>query len=114
MRSRNKTSLSAGLLLSVLLPIASFAAPADLGRFFQQGKLRALIFSGRNNHDWRTTTPFLKKLLMDTRRFDVRVCEEPAGTTADTLAPYDLLVVDYGGPRWGEITEKAVESFAGS
>ena len=79
--------------------------------FFQPGKIRVLIFSGRNNHDWRTTTPFLRKILVNSGRFDVRVEEEPAGITAATLAAYDVLVLDYEGPRWGEITEKAVENF---
>jgi type 1 glutamine amidotransferase len=79
--------------------------------FFQPGKIRVLIFSGRNNHDWRTTTPFLRKLLVDSGRFDVRVEEEPAGVTSATLAAYDVLVLDYEGPRWGDVTEKAVEDF---
>ena len=76
--------------------------------------LNVLIFSGRNNHDWRTTTPFIKKLLLETGRFDVRVNEEPAGTTAKTLEAYDVLVLDYNGQRWGEVTEKAVEEFVKS
>jgi len=76
--------------------------------------IRALIFSGRNNHDWRVTTPFMRKVLEDTGRFQVRVTEEPAGTTAGTLGGYDVLVLDYNGPRWGEATEKAVEAFVRS
>ncbi|MBM3749268.1 MAG: ThuA domain-containing protein, partial [Acidobacteria bacterium] len=76
--------------------------------------IRVLIFSGRNNHDWRTTTPFLKKTLADTGRFEVRVTEEPAGVTEATLAAYDVLVLDYNGPRWGAATEKAVEAFVRS
>ena len=76
--------------------------------------MRVLILSGHNNHDWRTTTPYLQKLLADSGRFDVRVEEEPAGVTAATLANYDLLVVDYQGPRWGEVTEKAVADFVRS
>ena len=83
----------------------------DSLRFFQPGKLRVLILSGRNNHDWRTTTPSLRKILVDSGRFDVRVEEEPGGITAATLAAYDVLVVDYQGPRWGEVTEKAVVDF---
>lgn len=79
--------------------------------FFQPGKIRVLILSGRNNHDWRSTTPFLRKTLVDSGRFDVRVEEEPTGITAATLAAYDVLVVDYAGPRWGEVTEQAVENF---
>ena len=81
---------------------------------FQPGRVRVLIFSGRNNHDWRTTTPFLKKVLVDSGRFDVRIEEEPAGVTDATLAAYDALVLDYDGPRWGEATEKAVEGFVKS
>jgi type 1 glutamine amidotransferase len=108
---------------SVLLPIlagvlfslftASSAEPvADrLAPFYQPGKLRALILSGRCNHDWRTTTPFLRRLLVETGRFDVRVAEAVDGLTSVTLAPYDVLVMDYGGPRWPEVTEKAVEDF---
>jgi len=79
--------------------------------FFQEGKLRVLLLSGRNNHDWRTTTPFLRQLLVDTGRFDVRVVEEPAGLTAQTLAVYDLVVSDYCGPRWGAATEQALVDF---
>jgi type 1 glutamine amidotransferase len=83
-------------------------------RLFRPGSIRVLILSGRNNHDWRTTTPFLRTLLLDAGRFDVRVCEEPAGLTAESLSPYDVLVVDYCGPRWGGTTENAVESFVRS
>ncbi|MDW8352889.1 MAG: ThuA domain-containing protein [Bryobacterales bacterium] len=81
---------------------------------FQAGKLRALIFSGRNNHDWRESTPFLRQLMVASGRFDVRVIEEPAGLTAETLAAYDVIVLDYNGPRWGAATERAVEEFVRS
>jgi type 1 glutamine amidotransferase len=73
--------------------------------------VRTLIFSGRNNHDWRTSTPYLKQLLEKAGRFEVRVIEEPAGLTAATLKNYDVLVLDYQGPRWVGGTEKAVEDF---
>jgi type 1 glutamine amidotransferase len=76
--------------------------------------VRALIFSGQNNHDWRTTTPYLRKLLTDSGRFDVRVEEEPAGLTAATLANFDVLILDYQGPRWGAATERAVLDFVRS
>ena len=79
--------------------------------YFRPGLLRALILSGRCNHDWRTSTPFLRQLLNESGRFDVRVEEAVDGITPDTLAPYDVLVMDYGGPRWPASTEKAVEDF---
>jgi len=104
--------------LVVAVSAILFAAVPGAGQvtipFFQAGKVRVLIFSGRNNHDWRTTTPFLRKILVDSGRFDVRVEEEPAGVTEATLAAYDVLVIDYDGPRWGEMTEKAVENFVKS
>jgi uncharacterized protein len=110
-----------------LYPVAAIAAlcallagpdtarcTANLDQFFHPGQVRVLIFSGRNNHDWRSTTPRLKRLLVESGRFDVRVEEEPNGATAATLAPYDLLVLDYSGPRWDPATEKAVEDFVRS
>jgi type 1 glutamine amidotransferase len=100
--------------LSLLLMLAAAAPATDPAPFFQPGKLRALILSGRNNHDWRTTTPQLRRILEESGRFDVRVTEEPAGLTAETLVPYNLLVLDYNGPRWGAVAERAVESFVRS
>ncbi|MGJ5814950.1 ThuA domain-containing protein [Paludibaculum fermentans] len=79
--------------------------------FFEEGKIRVLILTGRNNHDWRTTTPYLRRVLEVTGRFDVRVTEEPSGLTAETLRPYDVLISNYCGPRWGMPAEKAVEEF---
>jgi type 1 glutamine amidotransferase len=103
-----------GLAL-VALPLLAAAPPGPTpdvrARFFQKDKLRVLLLSGRNNHDWRTTTPFLRQLLVDTGRFDVRVVEEPAGLTAETLAVYELVVSDYCGPRWGPSTEQALVDF---
>ena len=107
-------ALLAAPLLTAGAPRPAPAAPPTpdvRARFFQKDKLRVLLLSGRNNHDWRTTTPFLRQLLADTGRFDVRVVEEPAGLTAATLAVYDLVVSDYCGPRWGAATEQALLDF---
>ena len=76
--------------------------------------IRTLIFSGHNNHDWRTSTPYLRQLLVDAGRFDVRVCEEPSGVGTETLDAYGLLILDYQGPRWGPNTERAIETFVRS
>ena len=103
--------LLAGLVATILPADAVAQVTIPL---FQPGKVRVLILSGRNNHDWRTTTPFLRKILVDSGRFDVRVEEEPAGVTEVTLAAYDALVLDYDGPRLGEAAEKAVEYLVAS
>jgi len=59
--------------------------------------LRVLILSGPGGHDWRATTPCLRQVLTGTGRFDVRVCEAPAGLRAQTLAGFDVLVDVSGG-----------------
>ena len=95
-------------------PSISQSTVADRIPLFKKSAIRVLILSGQNNHDWRTTTPFLRKLLLNTGRFDVRVNEEPTGFTAETLAAYDVVVLDYNGPRWGMAAENALADFVRS
>ncbi len=102
--------MTQGLCCLLVLWFAAAMPAADLDQFFQPGKIRTLIISGRNNHDWRATTPFLRGVLQDSGRFDVRVTEEPAGLTFDAVMPYQLIVVNYVGPRWGHAAEHAVGS----
>ncbi|MEK7750451.1 MAG: hypothetical protein AAB654_00950, partial [Acidobacteriota bacterium] len=70
-------------------------------------KIQTLIIAGQNRHDWKATTPILRKQLEDTGRFEVRVVEEFRGAGPETLAPYDLLVLNYDNKnqdalRWGD------------
>jgi hypothetical protein len=76
-------------------------------------KIQALIITGQNGHDWRATTPLLRKQLEDTGKFEVRVVEEFRGSGPETLAPYDLVVLNYFERRrpelrWGERAETAL------
>lgn len=76
--------------------------------------VRVLMITGETDlphHDWRVTAPFLRQALEDCGRFEVKVLEEPRGLTAPTLAPYDVLLLHYNGPRWGGSSEAAVEEF---
>ena len=81
-------------------------------------KIQVLILTGQNVHDWRGTTPVLKQILEDTKRFEVRINEEFRGAGPETLANYDLVVVNYynrgAKERWGERAERAVEEFVRS
>jgi type 1 glutamine amidotransferase len=104
------TTIPAALFLIGSLLCSPLAAE-NRDRFFKPGAIRALILTGRNNHDWRTSSQFLKETLVKTGRFDVRVIEEPAGLTEHTLSPYEVLILDYQGPRWGDNTEAAVSKF---
>ena len=79
-------------------------------------KINVLIITGQNGHNWRGTTPILRKILEDTGKFDVHVTEEFRGAGPETLAPYDLLVVNYferGRPelRWGDRANAAFLDF---
>jgi type 1 glutamine amidotransferase len=67
-------------------------------------KIKTLLLSGANNHDWRRSTPFFRDLLQDSGRFEVTVTEDPSSALGDagSLAAYDLLVSDYNGPEWSE------------
>jgi type 1 glutamine amidotransferase len=76
-------------------------------------KLQALIITGQNGHDWRATTPVLREMLEATGRFEVRVTEEFRGAGPATLAPYDLVILNYfdgGRPerRWGDAADTAL------
>jgi len=93
-------------LLSGIASLASAQAPAP--------KLQVLIVTGQNipAHDWRVNTPVLRKLLEDSGRFEVRVAEEFRGAGPETLAPYDVVVLNYDDNRkpelrWGERTDAA-------
>jgi uncharacterized protein len=81
------------------------------------GPVKVLFLTGDMDvqyHDWRLTTPFLRQALAAAGRFETRIIEQPAGITARTLTPYDVLVIHYNGPRWGEESERAVEEFVKS
>jgi uncharacterized protein len=81
-------------------------------------KIQVLIITGQNVHDWRGTTPILKQILEDTKKFEVRIVEEFRGAGPETLANYDLIVVNYYNrgekDRWGDRAQKAFEDFVRS
>jgi type 1 glutamine amidotransferase len=81
---------------------------------FAAEPVRVLIVTGETDlpyHDWRVSTPFLRGVLERTGRFDVKVAEEPRALKRAALAAYDVLVLNYNGPRWGAEAEEAVEEF---
>ena len=79
-------------------------------------KTAVLIITGQSNHNWRGTTPLLRKALEDTGKFDVHVTEEFRGAGPETLAPYDLVVLNYFDRnlpelRWGDRADAALLDF---
>lgn len=111
-RSWRHYSLRALLILMtvvcVILGVASFALSASPP---SETKLRALIIDGQNNHDWKTTTPLLKKALESSGRFTVDVATAPpAGHDLSKFHPkfanYNVVISNYNGQRWPRETEK--------
>jgi len=79
-------------------------------------KLKALIIDGQNNHDWKTTTPLLRKALESSGRLTVNVATSPpAGQDMSGFRPrfadYDVVVSNYNGDRWSPQAEKDFEAF---
>ncbi|MEI6809068.1 MAG: DUF6807 family protein [bacterium] len=58
-------------------------------------KIRLLILSGANNHDWKTTTPVLKEMYEYSGRFTVDVTNNVSGLMPADFATYDALVCNY-------------------
>ncbi|UCH36326.1 MAG: ThuA domain-containing protein [Armatimonadota bacterium] len=90
-------------VIAVLLASAA-AAPAV-------GKINVLIVTGQNNHDWRSTTPVLQDILERSGQFRVTVNEHPEACTAADFAPYDVILSNYNGDRWGPVAEQAFLDF---
>lgn len=83
---------------------ALWAALLAVGAWGADAPIRVLLFSGQNNHDWKTTTPRLTGILTNSGRFTVTVTERPDQCTAETFARHDLILSDWNA--WGNARVK--------
>ncbi len=84
-----------------------------------QKQIRVVIIDGQNNHNWRATTPLLKKVLEENDRFSVEVSshvrkgdkESPTQTIPfpPDLSKFDVVVSNYNGRSWPEGFNKEFE-----
>ncbi len=83
-------------------------------------KIKVLIIDGQNNHNWRATTPVMKKALEDSGRFTVAVSsnlkkDDKPGEVPDTvpfppdLSKYDVVLSNYNGAPWPAEFNKALD-----
>ena len=82
-------------------------------------KVQLLIVTGQDKHPWRESTPYLREILDSTGRFEVRVIEEARDMTPQTLAPYDVAVLNYSDekmdiPSWSPGAKQALLQFVRS
>jgi type 1 glutamine amidotransferase len=106
-------------ILTIILVVFALAPLVAQQSNVTPPKLQALIITGQNGHDWRGTTPILRKILEDSGKFNVRVTEEFRGAGPETLASYDLVVLNYyelrrPELRWGERADNALLDFVRS
>ena len=76
------------------------------------GHYKALVVTGQNNHNWKTSSPILKQLLEQTGMFTAEIIKTPEkGGDMNTFNPdfskYDVVVLDYSGDSWSEKTKSA-------
>lgn len=87
---------------------------------------KALIVTGQNGHDWKGTTPVLKKILEDSGLFTVDVAVSPPkivvkkgekAKPADMssfkpdFAKYKVVISNYQGDPWSDATKKALADY---
>src|SRR5262249_42875258 len=85
----------------------------------QAAPMKALIIDGQNNHDWKSTTPVLKKILEDTGLFTVDVATSPPkGGDMSSFRPefdgYRVIVSNYNGEPWSKETQDAFVKYVRS
>ena len=79
-------------------------------------KINVLILSGKNNHNWEKTTPYLVNMFSQTGQFKTDVTEKPDTLKACDLAAYDVVLSNWTSfpnttYRWPEETEKSLINF---
>jgi len=82
--------------------------------------IHALIIDGQNNHDWKHTTPVLKKILEDTGLFQVDVLTTPpvggdfSGFKPE-FAKYRVVISNYNefphGSKWPDDVKASFEQY---
>ena len=81
------------LLRRTFVAVTAAAAITTAGA--AEPKLRVLLLSGANNHDWKQTTPAIKATLEETGRFSVDVEEKVATLKPAALDPYEVILSDF-------------------
>ncbi|HUA61121.1 MAG TPA: ThuA domain-containing protein [Verrucomicrobiae bacterium] len=78
--------------------------------------LKALIVDGQNNHDWKATTPVLKRLLEESGLFTADVATSPPkGADMSGFYPrfsdYAVVILNYNGDSWSDATNQDFERY---
>ncbi len=100
--------------------VAAASSTAVAAPVIDSPKIKVVLIDGQNNHNWRATTPLLKKVLEDSGRFTVDVssnlkANDKPGQIKETvpfppdLSKYDVLLSNYNGAAWPKEFEQSLE-----
>ncbi len=76
----------------------------------RQTNMNALIVTGQNNHNWQKSSLYLQDIIEKSGLFTAEITQTPAqgedmsGFIID-FSPYDVVVLDYNGDEWPEVTK---------
>jgi type 1 glutamine amidotransferase len=115
-----------GLVLTGLLGLAALPGLSTAEEKKAGDRIRVLIIDGQNNHDWRATTPLMKKELEDCGWFTVDVATSPQipnlakpnkpkdETDEKAVAKYKAELAKYEAalPKFKEELKAAQQAFA--
>jgi hypothetical protein len=114
--------LAKAALLAAIVLLGFAVVQAGAEEAAKSGKIRVVIVDGQNNHDWRSTTPVMKKALEESGRFSVDVSTNinpndkkglPAGWKSVPFPPdlskYDVVLSNYNGASWPKAFNDALE-----
>jgi type 1 glutamine amidotransferase len=107
------------VLLGVLMLAVGVIAPAPAAG---GDKIKVLIIDGQNNHNWRATTPFMKRVLEESGRFSVAVSSnlKPGDKPGEIkeavpfppdLSQYDVVLSNYNGAAWPADFQKSFDEW---
>lgn len=90
-----------------------------LAKTKDDGKIKVLMMSGQNNHDWRRTSPIMKTILEECGRFKVDLMFSPPKEAPESawktwrpaFKKYDLVFSDYNGQMWPEPVREDFEAY---
>jgi len=120
MNPRNRTLASRLPLLLIAMVVSTLAQASDHLSAPQvddkSAPLKVLIIHGQNNHDWKSTTPILRRFYDECDRFTVDVATSPPAKAdmsgfRPKFAEYDVVVSNYNGDAWPRETQVEFEAF---
>lgn len=111
-----------GLTILILLILLSAAGAAEGDKAMPEKPakpVKVMLLDGQMNfagHKWAETTPVLKAILECTGRFKVDVVTSPPkGAPNEAFSPnfadYDVIVMNYEGDSWPQMTKDAFEQY---